>query len=84
MVKTITNFIVFSIGLMGMEALETVVEYWEDALSAYKPQNGRNNVLLGPEESLFIKSLEELLEEAYKLQVTLRSYISSNIQVFTS
>ena len=28
------------LGLMGMEALETVVGYWEDALAAYQPRNG--------------------------------------------
>ncbi len=25
------------VGLMGMEALETVIGYWEDALAAYNP-----------------------------------------------
>ena len=30
---------------MGMEALETVVGYWEDALAAYQPRNGINHVL---------------------------------------
>ena len=25
------------LGLMGMEALETVIAYWEDALAAYNP-----------------------------------------------
>ena len=33
------------LGLMGMEALETVVGYWEDALAAYQPRNGINHVL---------------------------------------
>ncbi len=26
-----------TVGLMGMEALETVIGYWEDALAAYNP-----------------------------------------------
>ena len=28
-------------GLMGMEALETVIGYWEDALAAYNPTGER-------------------------------------------
>ena len=60
------------LGLMGMEALETVVGYWEDALSAYnRPMGpvGKNNlVLTSPEEAEFIKLLENILEGAYSLQ----------------
>ena len=41
------------LGLMGMEALETVVGYWEDALAAYQPRNGVNHVLTTGE--LFLK-----------------------------
>ena len=29
------------LGLMGMEALETVVGYWEDALTAYNDSRSR-------------------------------------------
>ena len=56
------------LGLMGMEALETVVGYWEDALAAYQPQNGRNHVLTTAEEAAFVKMLENILEAAYNLQ----------------
>ena len=28
---------------MGMEALETAVAYWEDALEAYHPPGGKKN-----------------------------------------
>lgn len=56
------------LGLMGMEALETVVGYWEDALAAYQPRNGRNHQLTTAEEAAFIKMLENILEAAYNLQ----------------
>ena len=60
------------LGLMGMEALETVVGYWEDALAAYnRPVNSglKNNlVLTSPEETEFVKLLENILEGAYNLQ----------------
>ena len=60
------------LGLMGMEALETVVGYWEDALSAYNRPVGNglksNLVLTSPEETEFIKLLENILEGAYTLQ----------------
>ena len=50
-----------------MEALETVVGYWEDALAAYHPsQNGK--VLTTAEEAAFVKMLENILEAAYNLQ----------------
>lgn len=56
------------LGLMGMEALETVVGYWEDALAAYQPINGKNNHLTTAEEAAFVKMLENILEAAYNLQ----------------
>ena len=31
------------LGLMGMEALETVIGYWEDALAAYNPTGTLSN-----------------------------------------
>jgi len=55
------------LGLMGMEALETVIAYWEDALAAYNP-TARNLVLTTREESEFRQSLEEILDIAYQLQ----------------
>ncbi len=51
-----------------MEALETVVSYWEDALATYQPINGQNHVLTTAEEAAFIKMLENILEVAYNLQ----------------
>jgi hypothetical protein len=60
------------LGLMGMEALETVVGYWEDALAAYNRPGvtgtKKNLVLTSPEEAEFIKLLENILEGAYTLQ----------------
>jgi len=55
------------LGLMGMEALETVIGYWEDALAAYNP-TATNLVLTTSEETMFIKSIEDILEAAYELQ----------------
>jgi len=55
------------LGLMGMEALETVIGYWEDALAAYNP-TATNKVLTTSEETMFIKSIEDILEAAYELQ----------------
>jgi len=55
------------LGLMGMEALETVIGYWEDALAAYNPTS-RQLVLTTAEETQFIKSLEDILEAAFVLQ----------------
>jgi len=57
------------LGLMGMEALETVISYWEDALAAYNP-SANNLMLTTSEEAEFIKSLEDLLEAAFELQDT--------------
>ena len=51
-----------------MEALETVVGYWEDALAAYQPRNGENHILITAEEAAFVKMLENILEAAYNLQ----------------
>ena len=60
------------LGLMGMEALETVVGYWEDALAAYNqpgaPGSKDNFCLTSPEETEFTKMLENILEGAYALQ----------------
>jgi hypothetical protein len=59
------------LGLMGMEALETTVAYWEDALRAYEPPTPVHNArkhLTTAEESKAQHLLEALLEEAYHLQ----------------
>merc|ERR1712232_1004579 len=57
------------LGLMGMEALETVISYWEDAPAAYNP-SANSMMLTTTEEAEFIKSLEDILEAAYELQDT--------------
>jgi len=64
------------LGLMGMEALETVVGYWEDALTAYNASRpnpdsrARPNQksLVSPEETEFTRLLENILDGAYQLQ----------------
>lgn len=59
------------LGLMGLEAMETVVSYWEDALSAYHPPaaaGDKRASLPSPEEAEFTRKLENILEGAYLLQ----------------
>ena len=62
-----------------MEALETVVGYWEDALSAYRSNSldaaavsGKSvpppPMLTTAEETVFVRLLENILEGAYQLQ----------------
>lgn len=57
-----------------MEALETSISYWEDALAAYQSGGGGGSgggntaVLLGLEDSTFCRELQELLDAAYQLQ----------------
>lgn len=62
---------------MGMEALETVISYWEDALQAYQPPTGAPNnigMLTTAEETRFIRLLENILEGAFQLQVRTREF----------
>ena len=65
----------FFLGLMGMEALETAVGYWEDALAAYHPKGAAAamgnaaGALTTAEETKFIHMLESILEGAFQLQV---------------
>jgi hypothetical protein len=76
LVWTLINlFLLFLSGLMGMEALETVVGYWEDALNGYQ-SSGRHKFLSTSEEAEFSKMLETILEAAYQLQVTSKNYAS--------
>lgn len=54
-----------------MEALETAISYWEDALAAYQSSNasgGGTGVLLGLEDSTLCRELQELLDAAYQVQ----------------
>ncbi|CAG9784239.1 unnamed protein product [Diatraea saccharalis] len=56
----------------GMEALETSINYWEDALAAFS-LGARGGVsgalaLTSPEEAEFCREIQELLQNAYLLQ----------------
>lgn len=50
------------LGVMGMESLETVINYWEDALSSYQSQASTE------EESEFGHEIQSLLDVAWNLQ----------------
>lgn len=54
------------LGVMGMEALETVIGYWEDALAAHTSSGPL--ALMSPEDSEFCRELHNLLDIAYALQ----------------
>lgn len=54
-----------------MEALETCIGYWEDALAAYRNTTKDGSApfaVLGPEETAFCKDIQQLLEYAIELQ----------------
>ncbi|XP_050670407.1 mitoguardin isoform X2 [Leptidea sinapis] len=60
------------LGVMGMEALETSINYWEDALAAFTV-NARGGgagtlALTSPEEAEFCREIQDLLQNAYLLQ----------------
>lgn len=50
-----------------MEALETSINYWEDALAKYTTQ-GPTPALPSEEEAQFTQELQRLVEAAYNLQ----------------
>lgn len=55
--------------ISGMEALETCINYWEDALAIYRSKEGGGPLaVLGPEEASFCRDLQYLLEVALELQ----------------
>ncbi|XP_068902701.1 mitoguardin isoform X1 [Tenebrio molitor] len=57
------------IGVMAMEALETCINYWEDALALYRSRDGGGTLaVLGPEEATFCRDLQHLLDAAIELQ----------------
>ncbi|KAK9885188.1 hypothetical protein WA026_010695 [Henosepilachna vigintioctopunctata] len=59
------------LGVMGMEALETCISYWEDALSAYRSKDASGPLaVLSREEASFCRDLHQLLESAIDLQNT--------------
>lgn len=53
-----------------MEALETTISYWEDALSAFTARNNHTLPLAvtSVEDSEFSRDVQRLLEAAYQLQ----------------
>ncbi|XP_065163506.1 mitoguardin isoform X2 [Atheta coriaria] len=59
------------LGVMGMEALETCINYWEDALAVYRSSEGCGGgplAVLGTEEAGFCRDLQHLLDSALELQ----------------
>lgn len=56
------------LGVMGMEALDTVINYWEDALAAHNSPGGVPALLTTAEESEFCREIQNLLDMAYTLQ----------------
>ncbi|XP_066155318.1 mitoguardin [Euwallacea fornicatus] len=56
------------LGVMGMEALETCISYWEDALAVYRSKDSGPLAMLSPEEAGFCKDLQLLLDSAIELQ----------------
>jgi hypothetical protein len=53
-----------------MEALETAINYWDDALAAYNSMSGGGAPLAvtNSEEAEFCRELQGLLDAAYRLQ----------------
>lgn len=56
------------LGVMGMEALETVINYWEDALASHYSPGGVPAQFTTVEESEFCREIQNLLDMAYTLQ----------------
>ncbi|XP_017870402.1 PREDICTED: mitoguardin [Drosophila arizonae] len=56
------------LGVMGMEALDTVINFWEDALAAHYSPGGVPASLTTAEDSEFCREIQNLLEMAYTLQ----------------
>lgn len=56
------------LGVMGMEALDTVINFWEDALAAHYSPGGMPALLTTAEESEFCREIQNLLDMAYTLQ----------------
>lgn len=55
------------LGVMGMEALETSITYWEDALHSF-PKSTNALAVMSPEEAEFCHEIQKLLDAAYQLQ----------------
>lgn len=59
------------LGVMGMEALETCISYWEDALAAYRAKDASGVLtVLSPEEANFCQEINRILDAAIDLQNT--------------
>lgn len=56
------------LGVMGMEALDTVINFWEDALASHYSPGGVPALLTTAEESEFCREIQNLLDMAYTLQ----------------
>ncbi|XP_063241749.1 mitoguardin [Bacillus rossius redtenbacheri] len=63
------------LGVMGMEALETAINYWDDALAAYTSGGGAGAAgaagaaaVTTAEEAQFCRDLQRLVDAAYELQ----------------
>jgi hypothetical protein len=52
----------------GMEALETAINYWDDALAAYTSGEGGQLAVTSGEEAVFCRELQGLVDAAYRLQ----------------
>ncbi|GAB6021887.1 hypothetical protein CHUAL_006053 [Chamberlinius hualienensis] len=53
---------------LGMEALETAINYWEDAIHATIPPRGKQLAISDSEKNSFNHLLEKILERSYNLQ----------------
>ncbi|XP_023219603.1 mitoguardin 2-like [Centruroides sculpturatus] len=56
------------LGVMGMEALETAIGYWEDALQSYRSPDQNVLCLTDSEEGKFTQLLQKILDNAHDLQ----------------
>ncbi|KAH8235696.1 hypothetical protein KR032_005715 [Drosophila birchii] len=64
----VTQLTAQQLGMMGMEALDTVINFWEDALAAHYSPGGLPALLTTAEDSEFCREIQNLLEMAYTLQ----------------
>ncbi|KAH8273392.1 hypothetical protein KR018_008632 [Drosophila ironensis] len=66
--SAVTQLTAQHLGMMGMEALDTVINFWEDALAAHYSPGGLPALLTSAEDSEFCREIQNLLEMAYTLQ----------------
>lgn len=68
--STLTNMKPQQLGLMGMEALETAIGYWEDAIAVQTvmPTHTQQLAIPDVEKSSYTHFLEKILDKAYALQ----------------